>query len=876
MFEDNYNHSDIEDKIYKYWEIEDCFKPVKNKKKFSIVIPPPNVTGNLHMGHALNNTIQDILIRYYRMKGYETLWQPGTDHAGIATELVVESNLKKKNVLKKDLSREDFLKEVWKWKDESGNQIINQLKKLGASCDWSSQRFTMDESMSIAVMKIFTKLYKKKLIYKDLKLVNWDPVLKTAISDLEVVQKEVKGKLYYIKYKIDEKNYITIATTRPETIFADTAIAVNPKDKRYKKFLNLTAEIPISKKKIKIIKDEYADPKQGTGAVKITPAHDFNDYEVGVRNKLEKINIFNDDATLNKNCPEKYQNLDRFKARTIILEELEYLGLLDKVEEINHVIPYGDRSNVVIEPYLTEQWFLDVKKISKKPLNVVKESKTIFFPHNWTKIYNQWISNIQPWCISRQILWGHQIPVWYGPDKKIFCAENFSDAKKQADIYYKKKNVFLKQDTNVLDTWFSSALWPFASLGWPDKTYNLKNFYPTSVLVTGFDILFFWVARMMLMGLFEMKNVPFQKVYIHALVRDQFGQKMSKSKGNIIDPLDLIEKFGADALRFTLASMASPGRDIKLSEDRIRGYRNLITKVWNVAKYGEINKCYNNPVLEINKVKLSINLWIINEYIKSKKKIDNHIENFRFDEASKEVYIFFWNTFCDWYTEFTKPILNLNNEASEEIRVVFGFIFSKILELFHPFMPFITEEIWQKTGFGKLINKNLISYSSNLKLRNIKDHNITMISWIIEFIKFIRSSKVVLQINPGDFIDINIKNIKPDLKKFFNENFSIIQKVARIKGYFEDIKDKNVIPGYIDGVTFHIKFSEQISLENQLKKIEEKINSTLNEIVSLKTKLNNKNFVKKAPKDIVEAEKNNLKKLNDDLNYLQNIISIKH
>ena len=575
---DKYEHNNVENKIYDYWEKNELFKPKENSKKFSIVIPPPNVTGSLHMGHALNNSIQDVLTRFHRMNNYETLWQPGTDHAGIATQALVEKKLAKDGVKKNDLGREKFIEKVWEWKNEYGDIIINQLKKLGCSCDWSRNAFTMDENLSKSVIKVFVDLYNKKLIYKAKKLVNWDVVLKTAISDLEVDQREVNSQLYYINYPIEGSDkFITIATTRPETMLGDTAIAVNPKDDRFKNLVGKFVIIPLANRKIKVITDDYADPEQGTGAVKITPAHDFNDYDVGIRNKLEVINIFTPNGKINDNAPDPYKGLDRFAARKLILEHLEEGKFLDKIEKLVNKVPYGDRSNSIIEPYLTEQWFVDAKTLAIKAKEVVNNGKTKFFPENWSKTYFQWMDNIEPWCISRQLWWGHQIPAWYGPDGKIFVAENEDECKKQAKEFY-SKDVELKRDEDVLDTWFSSGLWPFATLGWPEKTPEVEKFYPTSVLVTGFDIIFFWVARMIMMGTEFLKEEPFKNIYVHALVRDEKGQKMSKSKGNVIDPLELIEKYSADALRFTLLSMASPGRDVKLSEDRVKGYRNFLNK----------------------------------------------------------------------------------------------------------------------------------------------------------------------------------------------------------------------------------------------------------------------------------------------------------
>jgi len=880
MLEDNYNHLEIEDKIYNFWESNKLFEPIKNNKKkyFSIVIPPPNVTGNLHMGHALNISIQDLLVRFYRIKGYETLWQPGTDHAGIATELVVEKKLNEKNQTKKILGRDKFLKEVWNWKEHSGNLIINQLKKLGSSCDWSQTRFTMDKFMSEAVIKVFLELHKQKLIYKDYKLSNWDPVLKTAISDLEVVQKEVEGKLYYIKYFFNKNDFITISTTRPETIFADTAIAVNPKDKRYKKLINKYVKIPIIDKQIKIITDDYADPTQGSGAVKITPAHDFNDYEVGLRHNLEKINILESDGRLNKNCPQKYCGLDRFEARKLIIENLKSINALEKEEKIKHNVPYGDRSNSIIEPYLTEQWFLNVKKMSTEALKAVKNKKTIFFPESWTKTYNLWLKDIRPWCISRQIWWGHQIPIWYGSDGNIFSAKDQNDAQKQADKFYKKKNSPINQDSNVLDTWFSSALWPFASLGWPKRTYNFKRFYKTSVLVTGFDILFFWVARMMMMGLFVTKKVPFDKVYIHALVRDEHGQKMSKSKGNVIDPLDLIKKYGADALRFTLMSMASPGRDVKLSEERVKGYRNFLTKIWNVSKFCDFNKCNHDIKIDSKKVKLEFNQWIINEYIHASKNIENHIKSFRFDEASKEIYNFVWNIFCDWYLEFSKSIFYSDNQNQiKETKKVFGFIFSNILLTLHPFIPFITEELWNRLKFSELYKSPLINFYSNKEIKLIKNNNIELINWLIKLVSLIRSTKVILQVSPGSFVDVCTDHLPKNKKNFLDRNFLIFKKASRVENYFNKTeKNQNIMPIYLDGDAILIKFATEISLKDQIIKVKEKIDLIKNTISVTKNKLSNKSFINKAPKDVVDKEKDNLKRLVNDLNQLESIISIKN
>ena len=872
MNEDKYIHSDVEDRIYAYWEKNNLFKPKPNKKKFSIVIPPPNVTGSLHMGHALNNSIQDLLVRYHRMNNFETLWQPGTDHAGIATQALVENNLSLQNISKKSLGREKFIKKVWEWKKQYGDIIINQLKKLGCSCDWSRNAFTMDENLSKCVTKVFVELYKKKKIYKAKKLVNWDTVLKTAISDLEVYQKEVSSKIYYIKYPINELNkFITIATTRPETMLGDTAIAVNPKDKRFKNFVGKYVTVPLVGRKIKIIEDKYADPKQGTGALKITPAHDFNDYEIGKRNNLEVINIFTADGKINNNSPIKFIGLDRFEARKKILEELKEKGYFEKEENIKNKIPYGDRSNSIIEPFLTEQWFADAKKLSLEAKKVVRSKKINFFPNNWSKIYFQWMDNIEPWCISRQLWWGHRIPAWYGPDGKIFVELNELKAKKIANKYYKKK-IDLIRDPDVLDTWFSSGLWPFATLGWPDKKDYLKKFYPTSVLVTGFDIIFFWVARMIMFGMEFIKKEPFKNIYVHALVRDEKGQKMSKSKGNVIDPLDLIEKYSADALRFTLLSMASPGTDVKLSEDRVKGYRNFLNKLWNANNFLITNKCNYKYINKIPKISININSWIYSELIKTKSKVKKNLKEYRFDEAAKCVYQFVWHSYCDWYLELSKTILFTSKDKSKkEVKEVSSYIFKQILILMHPFIPFITEEIWQKNKFDSskkffLMHTNWLS--EKLK-KNTKSNDVER---IINIISKIRSFKNELNVNPGSFIDLSLENIKAKDRLFFNNNDTFLKKLGRINSFLPKDKKEPSATIIINGDIFKIFFDQNVDLnlikENLLKK-KSKYQYEMNKI---SLRLKNKDFIERAPKNIVDQEKNNYNSLDNNIKKISFII----
>ena len=858
MLEKYYQPNLVEGDIYKKWENEGDFQASKTSNDaFSIVIPPPNVTGTLHMGHALNNSLQDILVRFYRMQGKSVLWQPGTDHAGIATEMVVERELKKKNIDKKNLSRDEFINFVWEWKNKSGNQIINQLKRLGCSCDWSRERFTLDEGLSKAVRFVFVKLYNDNLIYKDKRLSNWDPKLKTTISDLEVIQKEVKGSLWYIDYKIEnEDKIITVATTRPETMLGDTAIAVHPDDKRYKEFIGKYAILPIVNRKIIIVADDYAKMDQGSGAVKITPAHDFNDYEIGVRHNLEIINIFNENAELNDNCPSEYQNLDRFKARKKIISDLDSLGALNKVEENIHTVPYGDRSGEVIEPWLTDQWFVNAKKLSLKAIEKVKSKETRFIPKNWEKTYFEWMENIQPWCISRQLMWGHQIPAWYGPDGKLFVAEDLDKAQQIANDQYKKE-VKLVQDEDVLDTWFSSALWPFSTLGWPEKTPELKKFYPTSTLVTGFDIIFFWVARMMMMGLYFTDKIPFSEVYVHALVRDEKGQKMSKSKGNVIDPLVLMDEFGADALRMTLCSMAAQGRDIKLSKQRVEGYRNFITKIWNAIKLCEMNNCSYED-FNLKEIKNVFNLWILNEIDSCREKTENSIINYRFNEAANELYKFTWSIFCDWYLEFTKIIYSSNDEAAiQETKNVTSLVISKILIMLHPIMPFFTEHLWDKAS--KLLKKETsrISQSKWPEKINFERTESDKVNLIIDLISSIRSTRSELNVPAKSKVKIYYSNISSDFEEMIKRNKEIITSLTRSDSFEkkEYLNEEGLVQVIFNDGLIYLSLKGIINLEeekNRLKKNLDKINAEINKI---QIKLNDGNFMKNAPEEIIKEQK---------------------
>ena len=874
-----YNHILEEKIISKLWEKKSCFKPRagKTKKTFSMVIPPPNVTGRLHMGHALNNSLQDVLVRFYRMKGYETLWQPGTDHAGIATQAIVEKNIKKEGLKKSDLGREGFIKKVWEWKDESGGIIIDQLKKLGCSCDWSRTRFTMDKDLSKAVIKVFVDLYNKNLIYKDKKLINWDTALQTAISDLEVVQKETQSNLYFIDYQIeDSSEKITIATTRPETMMGDTAIAVNPKDERYINLVGKNVNIPLVNRSIKIITDHYADPEQGSGAVKITPAHDFNDYLVGKRNKLQIINIFEKDGKINANGIKNFIGLDRFEARKLIISKLKESGQLVKIEQIKNKVPYGDRSNTIIEPLLTEQWFVNAKSLSKKPIEIVKKGKTTFYPQNWKKTFFQWMNEIEPWCISRQIWWCHRIPAWYDEKNNIYVAENEKKALFLAKKKNKNKTIKLKQETDVLDTWFSSALWPFATMGWPLKTKELKKFYPTSILVTGFDIIFFWVARMLMMGNYFQKATPFKKVYVHALVRDEKGQKMSKSKGNVIDPLELINEYGADSLRFTLISMATPGRDVKLSKDRIIGNRNFITKIWSANNFLKLNKCYLKKQIKLKKIKLPINQWIFNEFTKTQVLVTKNIENFRFDEAARHVYKFVWHSYCDWYLEFLKPIFgSKNKEEINEAKNFSSFMMANILKMLHPFIPFFTESVWSKNKFNNFYKSNLVlSMWPEYKKQKIFNKNEENINNLIELISNIRSTKAELNITPKLYCDLIFLEKSKKLKSLISQNMSLIKQVGRVNLLLNQKSfDKNTIEILVLKEKLGLKFNEDIDILSQKVKILQKIENIGKQKNKLIDKLQNKAYLKNAPKGIVQNDKDLLKDLIIEDNKLRSIVS---
>ena len=855
MLEKNYNPKDFEENIYAKWENNGDFIPDmrEDKEAFAIVIPPPNVTGVLHMGHALDNTLQDILIRYNRMLGKKVLWQPGTDHAGIATQMVVERNLAKEGLTRHDLGREKFIETVWEWKKKSGGTICKQLRRLGASCDWSRERFTMDEGLSRAVRKIFVSLYKDGLIYKAKKLVNWDPALETAVSDLEVVQKETVGKMYYYKYPLEDNpnEFIHIATTRPETMFGDTAVAVSKDNQKLKHLIGKNCILPIVNRVIPIIADDHADPEKGTGAVKITPAHDFNDFEVGKRHNLPMINILNSNATLNENTP--YAGMSTQEARVKTIEELEKLGLMEKIEEHPMVIPYGDRSGVVIEPYMTDQWFVDAPKLAVEARRAVNDGEMEFVPPVYAKTYFEWMNNIQPWCISRQLWWGHQMPIWYGPDETIFCEESEEEAQAAADKHY-GKHVELRRETDVLDTWFSSGLWAFSTLGWPENTEYLKTFYPTSVLVTGFDIIFFWVARMMMMSMYMMKRVPFKKCYIHGLVRDEQGRKMSKSKGNTVDPMETIEKYGADALRFFMAASETQGRDINLSDSRIQGYRNFATKLWNAARYCEMNQCYSVTDFDVKNVKFPINKWIIAKAKEATKNVTDNLNNYRFSDAANAVYQFVWGTFCDWYIELTKPIFYGDNaEKINETRGAAAWVLDRILVILHPFMPFITTQLWNNLATREV---DLIK-ADWPKGEEFGEEDKRVIDRAVEFITAVRSLRAAMNLPVATKLTVYVKAAEIDLAPIIAQN-NLICNLARLEN-LEPLGNREISKDMVQTVcrdaTILVPLKGVVDFAAERERLNKELEALNKNLDSYARKLGNQEFVAKAPAKVVEEEK---------------------
>ena len=928
MIEKNYQPAEIENRIAQAWEDAGAFKAGRPERKdaepFTIVIPPPNVTGSLHMGHALNNTLQDILCRFERMRGRDVLWQPGTDHAGIATQMVVERQLmERQEPGRRDMGRAKFLERVWQWKAESGGTIVNQLKRLGASCDWSRERFTMDEGLSRAVAKVFVELYAQGLIYKDKRLVNWDPKLLTAISDLEVQQIEVKGNLWHLRYPLEGKQFnpedlstfIVVATTRPETMLGDTAVAVNPEDDRYKSVVGKNAVLPLVGRLIPIVADDYSDPEKGSGAVKITPAHDFNDFEVGRRHNLPSISVLDQEARMSLSANEDYllglpeaalifaeelHGKDRFAARKLIVAKLEEAGFLEKIEPNTHMVPHGDRSGVIIEPYLTDQWYVDAKTLAAPAIAAVRSGETAFVPKNWEKTYFEWMENIQPWCISRQLWWGHQIPAWYGPDGKVFVAETEDEAVGKALGYYVEQEVitaeqghdmaldpakregFITRDEDVLDTWFSSALWPFSTLGWPDTDVDVKRYYPTNVLVTGFDIIFFWVARMMMMGMHFMKDVPFPTVYIHALVRDEKGAKMSKSKGNVIDPLHLIDDYGADALRFTLAAMAAQGRDIKLSTQRVEGYRNFATKLWNASRFAEMNGCALADGFDPANAKETLNRWIAHETARATQDVTEAIQAYRFNDAAGIMYRFVWNIFCDWYLELAKPVLmGPDSPAKAETQASVAWARDEILKLLHPFMPFLTEELWavtaKRNGLLALAEWPLKAPGEPIIEPAISGDPMAMpvvvlpppevkqfsdpaaeaeIGWLVELISAIRSVRAEMNIPPATLFPLVLVGASADIKARADRWSDVMKRLARLGDIsFADRAPDGSVQLLVRGEVAAIPLKGVIDLGAEKIRLDKELAKANADIQRVDAKLGNEKFVANAPEEVIEEQR---------------------
>jgi valyl-tRNA synthetase len=898
MIDKTYDPADIESRMSAAWEDAQAFaagRPERRgAKPYAIVIPPPNVTGSLHMGHALNNTLQDVLCRFWRMRGRDVLWQPGTDHAGIATQMVVERQLmERQQPSRRAMGREKFLERVWAWKAESGDAIINQLKRLGASCDWSRERFTMDEGLSRAVLKVFVTLYNEGLIYKDKRLVNWDTELLTAISDLEVQQVEMKGSLWHIRYPVEGADeFIIVATTRPETMLGDTAVAVHPQNQRLKHLIGRTAILPLVGRRIPIVGDDYADPEKGTGAVKITPAHDFNDFEVGRRHRLPMVNVLDVEGKLDLDgntaflkdvpaSPELDETLalhgvERFAARKKIVERLEAAGLLVRVEPYTHMVPHGDRSGVVIEPFLTDQWYVNARALAVRAMAAVREGRTLFVPKNWEKTYFDWMENIQPWCISRQLWWGHQIPAWYGPDGKFFVAETEEEAVSHALAYYTETEAitpmqghdmaldadsrapFLIRDEDVLDTWFSSALWPFSTLGWPDETPEIARYYPTDVLVTGFDIIFFWVARMMMMGMHFMKEVPFRSVYIHALVRDEKGAKMSKSKGNIIDPLELIDRYGADALRFTLAAMAAQGRDIKLATSRVEGYRNFATKLWNACRFAEMNGCATLVGFAPQEAEQTLNRWIGHETARAVRETTEAIEAYRFNDAANAVYRFVWNVYCDWYLELCKPVLvGPDGAAKAETQAMVAFVRDQILALLHPFMPFITEELWSVTAEGGVARDGLLALAPWPLLIGLEDAAAEAeIGWVVDVIMAIRSVRTEMNIAPAIQIPLVLAGVTAQTYERAQRWSNVVKRMAKIAEITSAATPPTgAVQLLVRGETVALPLRGLIDLAAENTRLEKEKAKAEVEINRIDAKLSNPDFIARAPEEVVEAER---------------------
>ena len=862
MLDKTFDPKTAEPRLYARWESSGAFAPIADPQAegFSIVIPPPNVTGSLHVGHALNNTLQDVLTRFERMRGKAALWVPGTDHAGIATQMVVERQLAEQgNIGRRELGRDAFVEKVWAWKAESGGTIVRQLRRLGASCDWSRERFTLDPGLSAAVRKVFVSLHREGLIYRDKRLVNWHPGLQTAISDLEVENVEVNGHMWRFRYPIEgaEGQYIVVATTRPETMLGDTAVAVNPEDERYKHLIGRQVRLPLADRLIPIVADEHADPEKGTGAVKITPAHDFNDFQVARRHDLPAINIFTPEAKLNDAVPAAYRGLDRFIARTRVVEDLEALGLLDGVESHKLMLPYDEKSKlVVIEPYLTDQWYVDAATLAGPALAAVEQGRTAIQPKNWEKTYFDWLRNIEPWCISRQLWWGHRIPAWYGPDGEAFVEEDEAGARAAAAAHYGKA-VDLRQDEDVLDTWFSSALWPFSTLGWPEDTSDLKRFYPTSILITAGDIIFFWVARMMMMGLHFMGDVPFERVFLNALVLDEKGQKMSKVKGNVIDPLELIDAYGADALRFTMTAITGQTRHIRLSRQRVEGYRNFTTKLWNAARFCQINGCRRVEGFDPAASKLTINRWIAGQAARASREVTRALEACEFDEAAGAIYRFVWNVFCDWYLELAKPVLNGADEAAKaETRATAGWTLDVAIRLLHPITPFITEELWAQLSEELGSEGMLMTAAWPALPESLVDADAEAeIGLVIDTVTEGRSVRSELNVPPSAKPPLYVVEADPRQREILKANSALIATTLRVGELRFEPAPAGAIPFVAQGVTAALPVAEFIDLAAERARLSKEIGALSGDIERTSKKLANADFVSRAPEEVVDENR---------------------
>lgn len=857
MLEKTFDPRLIEDEIYTAWEASGAFScdPSSPKKPYTIMMPPPNVTGSLHVGHALTYTIQDILIRFKRMQGFDVLWQPGTDHAGIATQFVVERQLAEKGMARQDLGREAFIEKVWEWKKESGDMIVRQQRRLGISPDWARQRFTLDEGLSQAVLKVFVALYKEGLIYKDKRLVNWDPKMQTAVSDLEVVSRETKGHLWYIHYPLvgQEGESLIVATTRPETLLGDVAVAVHPEDERYKSLIGKHVHLPLTDRTIPVVGDAYCDPEKGSGVVKITPAHDFNDFEVGRGHNLPLINILDKSAYMNEAVPLVYQGLSVEKARSQVLADLEAAGLVEKTEPVIHAVPYGEKSGVQIQPWLTDQWFVDAKTLAIPAIKAVEEGRTRFFPEHSAATYFEWLRTIQPWCISRQIWWGHQVPAWYGPDGHVFVEETEEQARLEAVSYYGEA-VKLTRDTDVLDTWFSSALWPFSTLGWPQPTVELARYYPTDVLDTGFDIIFFWVARMMMMGLHFTKEVPFRTVYIHGMIRDEKGAKMSKTKGNVIDPLTYMDKFGTDALRYTLSALAVPGRDLKLGESRIESGRNFMTKIWNAARFLQMNACAYDAGFDPKTCQHTVNRWVVGHITQLTSQVTDALGSYRFDEAVNCIYQFVWGTYCDYYLEFLKPIFK-DDALAPEARQTAAWAFIQILKIAHPFIPFITEVLWKEFTHatrGLLINQPWPDPHAGL----IDTADAKEIDWIVHVIDGIRSRRAEFNVPPGSPLPMLVYEATPEIQTRINRHEAILTRLGRIGSIHVFSEKAPMIKGAAQFIAEYasivLPLGETIDVAAEMKRFQQEVAKLDVEIESCQKRLSNADFMEKAKPEIIE------------------------